>query len=375
MMAGPGLRVVDLNRPAALNALNLSMIRTLSPLVEDWAQDDGDVNMVVIRGAGGKAFCAGGDIRALHDDGKDPATRERTHAFFHEEYTLNHMLGTHKVPIISILDGITMGGGVGLSVHGKFRIATENTLFAMPETAIGFFPDVGGSHFLPRLRHNVGTYLALTGARLTGRDVLRAGIATHFVPSERLEGVELALASMAANGASVEQIDSALLVCDPDSAAAEPSRLFDEDVEQISQCFSHDTVEAIVEAVAAAAEGALAEGQQKHWAVAAQKQLSYASPTSLKVTLRQIRYGRSLSLAECLSMEYRMAQHFMRGQDFFEGVRAMVIERKRKQAPAWSPPRLEDVSEADVEAYFAPVQDGDELHLSDNLLPVPEDAR
>ena len=168
------------------------MVRTLLPLVQDWQQPNGDVHLVVLRGSEPRAFCAGGDIRFLHDCasiGEGPPLLA-AHAFFFDEYKLNHALGTSRIPIVSMLEGIVMGGGVGLSVHGHVRVATESTLFAMPETGIGFFPDVGATHVLPRLRGALGTYLGLTGARLSGRDVATAGIATHYVPYERLSMVE-----------------------------------------------------------------------------------------------------------------------------------------------------------------------------------------
>jgi len=177
----PGLRVIDLNRPKALNALNQEMISTLLPLFHDWQQPGGDVKMACFRGTGGKAFCAGGDIRFLRESalGLEGKTLAMGHAFFREEYTLNNAIGTSRIPVVSLLDGITMGGGVGISVHGDLRVATENTLFAMPETGIGFFPDVGGTYFLPRLRGALGMYLGLTGARLKGRDTLVAGVRHH----------------------------------------------------------------------------------------------------------------------------------------------------------------------------------------------------
>jgi enoyl-CoA hydratase/carnithine racemase len=174
----PGLRIIDLNRPKVLNSLNGAMVRTLLPLVQDWQQPNGDVHLVVLRGSSERAFCAGGDIRFLYDCasiGEGPPLAA-AHAFFYDEYTLNHALGTSRVPIVSLLEGIVMGGGVGLSVHGHVRVASESTLFAMPETGIGFFPDVGATHFLPRLRSPaLGAYLGLTGARLSGRDVATAG--------------------------------------------------------------------------------------------------------------------------------------------------------------------------------------------------------
>ena len=182
----PGLRIIDLNRPKVLNSLNGAMVRTLLPLVQDWQQPNGDVHLVVLRGSSERAFCAGGDIRFLYDCasiGEGPPLAA-AHAFFYDEYTLNHALGTSRVPIVSLLEGIVMGGGVGLSVHGHVRVASESTLFAMPETGIGFFPDVGATHFLPRLRSPaLGAYLGLTGARLSGRDVATAGaVALNAAP-------------------------------------------------------------------------------------------------------------------------------------------------------------------------------------------------
>ena len=195
----PGMRVIDLHRPEALNALNAEMVSTLLPLFEDWQTIGGDVKLAVFRGSGDRAFCAGGDIRFLHERASeyaetgDATALQGAHTFFREEYALNNVIGTSRVPIVSIIDGVVMGGGVGLSVHGHLRVATESTLFAMPETGIGFFPDVGGTHFLPRLTGKLGLYLGLTGARLRGRDALTAGVATHFVPSARLEAVEAVL--------------------------------------------------------------------------------------------------------------------------------------------------------------------------------------
>ena len=185
----PGLRIIDLNRPKVLNSLNGAMVRTLLPLVQDWQQPNGDVHLVVLRGSSERAFCAGGDIRFLYDCasiGEGPPLAA-AHAFFYDEYTLNHALGTSRVPIVSLLEGIVMGGGVGLSVHGHVRVASESTLFAMPETGIGFFPDVGATHFLPRLRSPaLGAYLGLTGARLSGRDVATAGaVAFNATPLRR----------------------------------------------------------------------------------------------------------------------------------------------------------------------------------------------
>ena len=271
----PGLRVVDFNRPEALNALNGEMVDTLGPLVYDWQQDKGDVFMVVFRGSGERAFCAGGDIRFLHQCASgDDTTRQAAHSFFHNEYSLNYALGTSRIPIVSMLDGIVMGGGVGLSVHGQFRIATESTLFAMPETGIGFFPDVGGTYFLPRLRGSLGTYLGLTGARLKGRDVFAAGVATHYVAGERmpmLEGLLAQYAHQALNNnkaidtdavhsaiAALDNIEHYLKPGELEAVDAHPSSYLDVYADEIDACFGLPDVPSITAAVqelAAAHEG------------------------------------------------------------------------------------------------------------------------
>lgn len=361
----PGLRVVDLNRPKALNALNAEMVDTLLPLVRDWQQLDGDVKMVVFRGVGGRAFCAGGDIRFLHECASgDEERRAAAHRFFNEEYSLNHALGTSRVPVVSLLDGIVMGGGVGLSVHGQFRIATESTLFAMPEVGIGFFPDVGGTFFLPRLRGALGNYLGLTGARLSGRDVHAAGVATHFVASERVPLLEGLLANYAQKaldkGGDIDQatMHSAIAALDhidhftqpagsspPEEA---PASYLTVHAEEIDYCFSLPDVPAIMSAVNEMAEAATSAADDQHWSLRAAKELSKASPTSLAVTLEALQRGSELeTLGECLQMEYRIAQRFMRSPDFLSGVAAVLS--KERTAPEWG---AAPATAAGVEEYF-----------------------
>ena len=379
----PGLRVVDLNRPQALNSLNSEMVSTLLPLVQDWQTIGGDVKLVAVRGTGARAFCAGGDIRFLHDcaASRTPDGRKAAHDFFRDEYTLNHAIGTSRVPFVSILEGIVMGGGVGLSVHGRFRIATEHTIFAMPETAIGFFPDVGGTYFLPRLRGELGTFLGLTGARLKGRDVLTAGIATHFVPQERVEALEALVLEFAANtvgkagtlesnqdfvderafSAAVGSLDR-LTDHVPSEAEAEdssPPMLNESSLAQIDETFCGDTVDDIVARVGVLAADATAKGDGAHWALVAARELDRASPTSLRVTLEGLRRGAACtSLAECLEMEYRMAQRFMKHDDFLAGVGA-VLSKERGPRPTWaSAPTQEQVDE-----FFVAVEAG-ELSLA-----------
>uniref|UniRef100_A0A668AGE5 3-hydroxyisobutyryl-CoA hydrolase n=1 Tax=Myripristis murdjan TaxID=586833 RepID=A0A668AGE5_9TELE len=300
--------VITLNRPKVLNALNLPMIRHIYPQLKKWEKDD-ETDLVIIKGAGGKAFCAGGDIRAVTEAGKvgDPLAQD----FFREEYILNHAIGTCKKPYIALIDGITMGGGVGLSVHGRFRVATEKTLFAMPETAIGLFPDVGGGYFLPRLEGKLGLFLALTGFRLKGRDVQRAGVASHFVEAQKL----------------TSDLQGNHTVLWPFL----PFRLF-----------SSSSVEGILQNLKA--DGSPFAKKQA-------ETLSKMSPISLKITYKQLQAGASLSLQDVLVMEYRLSQACMRGCDFYEGVRALLIDKD--QSPKWNPSSLEEISDQSVEECFS----------------------
>ncbi|XP_050832725.1 3-hydroxyisobutyryl-CoA hydrolase, mitochondrial isoform X3 [Serinus canaria] len=304
-----GAGIITLNRPKALNALNLSMIKKIYPQIKTWEQDP-ETFLIIIKGTGGKAFCAGGDIRAITEAGKvgDKLIQD----FFIGEYRLNNAIGTCKKPYVALIDGITMGGGVGVSVHGHFRVATEKTVFAMPETAIGLFPDVGGGYFLPRLSGKIGYYLALTGCRLKGRDVLRVGIATHFVESEKLPALEKDL--IALKSPSKEKIADLLnsyhMKCTIDQ---EKEFALDEHKEKINSLFSADSMEEIVKKL---------KQDGSPFAMKQLETLNKMSPTSLKLTLRQLREGASMSLQEVLRMEYRLSQACMKGHDFYEGVRA-----------------------------------------------------
>ncbi|XP_067994013.1 3-hydroxyisobutyryl-CoA hydrolase, mitochondrial isoform X5 [Melanerpes formicivorus] len=290
--------VITLNRPKALNAINISMIRQIYPQIKTWEQDP-ETCLIIIKGTGEKAFCAGGDVRAIRDAGKvgDRLAQD----FFKEEYALNNAVGTCKKPYVALIDGITMGGGVGVSVHGHFRVATEKTLFAMPETAIGLFPDVGGGYFLPRLSGRIGYYLALTGSRLKGRDVLKAGIATHFVDSEKLPALEKDLTAL--KSPSTENIAD-LLNSYHEKSKTDQDKPFvlDEHMEKINSLFSGNTMEEIVKKLKQ--DGSAFANQQL-------ETLNKMSPTSLKLTLRQLREGASMSLQEVLRMEYRLSQACM----------------------------------------------------------------
>uniref|UniRef100_A0A8C9TMX4 3-hydroxyisobutyryl-CoA hydrolase n=1 Tax=Scleropages formosus TaxID=113540 RepID=A0A8C9TMX4_SCLFO len=329
--------VITLNRPKALNALNLSMIRHIYPQLKKWEKDP-ETDLVVIKGAGGKAFCAGGDIRAVTDAGKTGDSLAQD--FFREEYILNNAIGTFKKPYVALIEGITMGGGVGLSVHGRFRVATEKTLFAMPETAIGLFPDVGGGYFLPRLQGKLGLFLALTGFRLKGRDVQRAGVATHFVESQKVKSEQPGDRTQSLIGLQLllHTLEKPVILT-PDS-----SHLF---------CWCHRLFEA------SSVEG-IQENLKQDGSAFAQKQaetLAKMSPASLKITFRQLQAGATMSLQDVLVMEYRLSQACMRGKDFYEGVRAVLIDKD--QNPRWQPSSLKDVTEQFVDSCFAPLGEHD----------------
>ncbi|XP_053900543.1 3-hydroxyisobutyryl-CoA hydrolase, mitochondrial isoform X1 [Malaclemys terrapin pileata] len=336
--------VITMNRPKALNALNLSMIRQIYPQLKTWEKDP-ETFLIIIKGTGGKAFCAGGDIRAITDAGKvgDRLAQD----FFREEYILNNAVGTCQKPYVALIDGITMGGGVGLSVHGHFRVATEKTLFAMPETAIGLFPDVGGGYFLPRLSGKIGYYLALTGFRLKGRDLQKAGIATHFVESEKLPALEedlIALKSPSKENVA-DVLNSYHMKCKIDQ---EKQFVLDEHMDKINSLFSANTMEEIIQNL---------KQDGSPFALKQLETINKMSPTSLKMTLRQLREGASMNLQDVLTMEYRLSQACMSGHDFYEGVRAVLIDKD--QVPKWKPATLEEVTDEFVDNCFKSLGNSD----------------
>jgi enoyl-CoA hydratase len=327
---------IELRRPKALNALTLDQVHAMDPQLRAWAEDS-RVKAVLITGEGHKAFCAGGDIRALYDAGqRHDAGYFR--AFYRDEYRLNRRIKTYPKPYVALHDGIVMGGGVGVSVHGSHRVATENVMFAMPETGIGMFPDVGGTWFLPRLPGEIGTYLALTGARLKAADCLYAGVCTHLVAAGRREDLIAAL-----QGGEVDAVLAEFAVQPGPAPLAEHRATID-------RCFAADRVEDILAALAA-------EGNE--WAEQTRNTILAKSPIATKVTLRQMRLGRTLDFDDCMRTEYRLSQRFMAGGDFFEGVRAVIVDKD--QSPRWQPASLEAVSDTEVEAFFAPLEDGREL--------------
>jgi enoyl-CoA hydratase len=337
--------LVTLNRPKALNALDLGMIRALHPALEAWAREPA-VKAVVIRGAGGRAFCAGGDVRAVAasmgsppPEGQEPLAS----AFFREEYRLNHLIHHYPKPYVALVDGISMGGGLGLSVHGSHRVVTERLVLAMPETAIGLFPDVGGGWFLPRFPGEAGTYLGLTGARCGAADAMWLGYGTQHVPHDRLDAVVDAFAAADWSGEPAHDVATRVLSDFTTSPLESPLR---EHARAIDRCFGKDRVEEILAALEA-------EGTQ--WAEETRATLGRMSPTSLKVTLRQLRLCRGRPYDEVATVEYRLSQHVTALPDFREGIRAVLVDKDNRAK--WNPSTLAEVRDADVEACFAPLGD------------------
>ncbi|MFD4630991.1 enoyl-CoA hydratase/isomerase family protein [Streptomyces sp. NPDC058284] len=329
---------IVLNRPRAINALNHAMVRIMDDALGEWEHDDA-VATVVLTGAGERGLCAGGDIRSVHDDVRAGRAAEAA-AFWHAEYRLNARIARFPKPYVAVMDGIVMGGGVGVSAHGSVRVVTERSRVAMPETGIGFVPDVGGTHLLTRTPGELGTHLALTGSAVGAGDALLCGLADHFVPSGRLPEFTAALAGTEAADAVREFTAEA-----PEGELAAHR-------EWIDHCYAADTVEEIVDRLHASGD--------RHAKQAAETILA-KSPTSLKVTLAALRRARELPCLEAvLEQEYRVSCAALASPDLVEGVRAQVVDKDRM--PRWSPAELERVTEADVARFFEPV-DGGGLHL------------
>jgi len=312
-------------------------------------------NVIIMSGAGEKAFCAGGDVAALAKlNTEGPSGQQKSKDYFALEYQLDHLIATYPKPYVALMDGITMGGGVGLSVHAPFRIATERTVFAMPETTIGFFPDVGGSFFLPRLDGQLGTYLALTSERLKGVNVFYAGIATHYIDSSSLPALTARLAELVFKDYADLQARNAIIDSTIDEFATglphhEPMQLSGPLRAAIDRCFAPDTVDAILAALEKEARSG-----RKHtadWARRTVKTLHERSPTSVKVALRQMRLGRRWSIADAFQREHHIAAKFMEHPDFVEGVSSRLL-RKPPTTPVWNPPSLEAADDAVTEQFF-----------------------
>lgn len=337
---GP-LGLLTLDRPRALNALELEMVRALQRHLDAWSADPA-VQAVVVRGAGERAFCAGGDVRAVAQAlAAAPATMPEhlAVAFFREEYALNRTIHHLPKPYVSLVDGVCMGGGLGISVHGSHRVAGERLVLAMPETALGFFPDVGGGWFLPRFPGEAGTYLGLTGARADTADSLWLGYATHHVPAAGFDALVGALADADWGAGAPKAVVDAVLA--RFHRAAGPSALAGQR-DAIDRCFAGARVEDVLEALAR-------EGTP--WAEATRATLLRMSPTSLKATLHLLRRGRALPYDAVVELEYRLSQSLGARPDFREGVRAVLVDKDN--AARWSPATLAEVDARTVESLFA----------------------
>jgi enoyl-CoA hydratase len=334
-----GLGRVVLNRPLVLNVLTHDMVVALDARLRLWAKDSA-VKGVLIRGNGPKAFCAGGDVRKLYDEGR--AGRDYPFRFYRDEYRLNARIFHYPKPYIALVHGFVMGGGVGLSLHGRYRVASEDTLFAMPETGIGLFPDVGGTFLLSRCPGQVGMYLGLSGERLKVADMLFARLADTHVPRARFDELEDKLAARDLSPPGAVDDVLARFASGAGESAMRGRR------ETIDRCFAGNNVEDMLRAL---------EREGSDWGRQTAAILRAKSPTSLKITCAAIRAAAKADFDGCIRMEWRMANRVARGHDFYEGTRAVVIDKDQK--PKWRPDRLEAVTPADVKAYFEPLPDGE----------------
>jgi enoyl-CoA hydratase len=328
---------LTLNRPQALHALTTQMCRDMTRALLDWREHPG-VELVLLDHAGERGFCAGGDIRMLAGSGAGDGRLARE--FFFTEYRLNHLLFEYPKPVVAIMDGITMGGGVGLSMPARYRVATDRTTFAMPETGIGLFPDVGGGWYLPRMPGHIGLWLALTGARIKAADCELVGIATDYVESADLSELKDWIVK---DPAAIET-----LLTEFEADAGRPAIAAHQD--EIAQLFGGESVEAILAAL---------KGADTDWAREQLAVLETKSPQTMKVAFRQLQLGaRAGSFAENMAMEYRIGARVVQRRDFLEGVRAVIVEKDNR--PRWDPPTVEGVTEPMLDGIFAALPSADE---------------
>ena len=345
-----GVGIITLNRPDRLNALTYPMVQNINKYLNVWEKKE-NINCVIIEGAGDRSFCAGGDVVKLRKEvlaeGGPPT--ELSRSFFYDEYTLNYKISNYSKPFIALINGFTMGGGVGISMHGSHVVASDKTMFAMPETAIGLFPDVGGGWLLGQLDKGIGAWLALVGARLKAYDLMSLGLATHFVPSNEISNLrsKIILNSPKNN----DDVSSCI-----DNFSQKPNiedSVLQDNKKILKEAFSFDTIEQIFEKC----EELLRN--ENDFLKAQFDELKHKSPTSLKISLRQIREAKNMSLKEELIMEYRMVQNCLQIGDFFEGVRAMLVDKDRK--PLWKPSKIGEVDNNRVDKFFTSLN---ELDLS-----------
>ena len=324
---------LTLNRPKALNALTFDMVKTITAALQAWSHDTA-VEVVILDGAGERAMCAGGDVRWLYDQAASGSAVAR--AFWREEYTLNSMIAAYPKPYVALMDGIVMGGGIGLSAHGRHRIVTERSQLAMPETTIGLIPDVGGTFLLSRAQGRLGMYLGLTGARMSGADAIQVGFADHYIPAAKLP---LLVERLSAAG--TEPVDDII----EDVAEPVPASLLAANRVLIDRLFAGDTLAAIHANLLTTTDPL---------ATQARADLATRSPKALALTLEAIRRAKSYAtLDDALRVEYRLCTRLYEDGEFIEGVRALLVDKDK--APKWSPPRLDEVTPQLVASYFAPL--------------------
>jgi len=327
-----GVGRIRLNRPKAIHALTHGMCDTMIAALLEWRENN-SVRLVMIDHAEGRGFCAGGDIRMIAESGKGDGVEAR--AFFYREYQLNHLLFTYEKPVIAFMDGVTMGGGVGISQPAKYRIATERTMYAMPESGIGLFPDVGGGWYLSRLPGRTGEFLALTGARIDGAECVALGLATDYVLSEKLDALK---AEIIADPASLETAIS-------NAGETPPEARITANRSRIDRLFASNTYEDVLAALKA-------DGSE--WALKELATLANKSPTTCKVSLRLLAQGRDhVDFAEEMKVEFRVAAHICQRHDFIEGVRALIVDKDN--APKWDPDTPEGVTDHMIAQIFAPL--------------------
>ena len=343
-----GVGIITLNRPDRLNALTYSMVQKINKNLNSWEISE-KINCVIIEGAGDRSFCAGGDVVKLRkevlEDGGAPTNLSKS--FFYDEYTLNFKISNFKKPFISLINGFTMGGGVGVSMHGSHVVASEKTMFAMPETAIGLFPDVGGGWLLGQLDKGIGAWLSLVGARIKAYDLMRLKLITHYVSSGDIEDLKKMLISSSPN--SNDKVDTIINTLSSNPNSEESVLIKNENI--IKEAFSFDTIEEIFDKC----ESITTSGNE--FLESQFTELKHKSPTSLKISLKQIRDASKMNLKDELIMEYRMVQRCLEIGDFFEGVRAMLVDKDRK--PNWKPSNIQDVDESRVNKFFESLEDLD----------------
>ncbi|MBT3938136.1 MAG: enoyl-CoA hydratase/isomerase family protein [Pelagibacterales bacterium] len=330
--------IITLNRPNNLNALNYEMITSIEECLNNINKNK-NIKLVIFKGEGEKAFCAGGDVKSFYEE-KCTNSNVLRKNFFYREYKLNYLIKKYKKPIISFVNGICMGGGVGIAMHSSIVVVSENVKFAMPETTIGLFPDVGSVNFLSKLKNNIGIYVALTGKRLVSGDLIKLGLANYCISRNNFNSLEKRLIN-------IKNIRSIHKIIDEYSENTN-SIIFPSLNKNINSIFKYNTVEKII---------SLLESSNDIWAQEALNAINKSSPTSLKISLKQLRLAKYKSFKDNLIMDYRLSQSCMAGVDFYEGVRSVLVDKDFK--PIWNPAKVENVSSKLVNSHFKSLGEGD----------------